>query len=87
MPVATITLVWPAEDPALTDRLPIDSIIHHETYEDYTPDRIDALLHAKGAIRGKQTLCGNQQQRNPRTGLHRPQIYKEANEAISKDDC
>jgi len=31
MPIATITLGWPAEDPALTDRLPIDSIIHHET--------------------------------------------------------
>lgn len=40
-PVATITLGWPDEDPSLTDRLPLASIIHQETYEDYTPERID----------------------------------------------
>ena len=40
-PVATITLGWPDEDPAQSDRLPIKSILHKETYHDYTPDSID----------------------------------------------
>lgn len=41
MPVATITLGWPDENPALSDRLPLESIIHQEAYTDYTPERID----------------------------------------------
>lgn len=47
MPVATITLGWPDEQPALTDRLPLDSLIHDETYTDYTPERIDQFYTAK----------------------------------------
>ena len=41
MPVATITLGWPDEQPALSERLPLRSIIHQETFEDYTPEKID----------------------------------------------
>lgn len=40
-PVATITLGWPAETPSMTDRLPLEAIIHRESYTDYTPERID----------------------------------------------
>ena len=84
MPVATITLGWPDEAPALTDRLPIDSIIHNETYEDYTPDRIDAFYLPKEEldenkhfveINNKETLA------QVFTDLR---YTKEANEAISK---
>ena len=41
MPVATLTVGWPAEEPPLSDRLPLASFVHHETYCDYTPERID----------------------------------------------
>lgn len=47
MPVATITLGWPDEYPARPDRLPIDGIIHDETYDDYTPARINAFYTFK----------------------------------------
>lgn len=47
MPVATITLGWPDEHPAQPDRLPIDGIIHDETYDDYTPARINAFYTFK----------------------------------------
>lgn len=50
MPVATITLGWPAEQPPLTDRLPLDAIMHSETYADYTPQRIDQLYAEKEAL-------------------------------------
>lgn len=49
-PVATITLGWPDEQPALSDRLPIEAIVHSETYHDYTPERIDQLYAAKEAL-------------------------------------
>ena len=47
MPVATITLGWPDEQPAQSDRLPIDAIIHDEHYEDYDRSRIDRFYTAK----------------------------------------
>lgn len=50
MPVATITLGWPAEQPPLTERLPLDAIMHSETYADYTSQRIDQLYAEKEAL-------------------------------------
>ena len=47
MPVATITLGWPDEQPALSERLPLRSIIHKEAYEDYTPEKIDDFYAEK----------------------------------------
>lgn len=50
MPIATITLGWPDENPPLSDRLPIESIIHNETYQDYTPDLIDRFYSEKESL-------------------------------------
>lgn len=47
MPVATLTVGWPDENPALSDRLPLKSIIHEETYKDYTPATIDEFYTPK----------------------------------------
>ena len=47
MPVATLTLGWPAEEPSLSDRLATDAFVHHETYKDYTPQAIDTYYLAK----------------------------------------
>lgn len=47
MPVATITLGWPDENPPLSDRLPLESVVHHETYADYTPELIDKYYGEK----------------------------------------
>lgn len=49
-PVATITLGWPAENPPLSDRLPLKSIIHAERYEDYTPAKIDEYYKEKETL-------------------------------------
>lgn len=66
VPVATITLGWPGEQPPLTDRLPLDAVLHRETYADYTPESIDRFYAAKEAlpenrefvrVNGKQTLA------------------------------
>ena len=40
-PVATITLGWPDENPPLSDRLPESTIIHEETFHDYSAADID----------------------------------------------
>ncbi|MBQ5712952.1 MAG: nitroreductase family protein [Bacteroidaceae bacterium] len=40
-PVATLTVGWPAESPSQTDRLPLQAIVHQETYNAFTPERIN----------------------------------------------
>ena len=47
MPVATLTVGWPAEEPPLSDRLPLESFVHQETYQDYLDKDIDAYYHYK----------------------------------------
>ena len=47
MPVATLTLGWPDENPPLTDRLPLESFVHNETYHDYSPADIDTYYTPK----------------------------------------
>lgn len=47
MPVATLTVGWPDEEPALSDRLPVESFVHSETYKDYTPKDIDTYYYNK----------------------------------------
>jgi len=84
MPVATITLGWPAEDPALTDRLPIDSIIHHETYEDYTPDRIDAFYTPKEQLEENKHFVEINNKETLAQVFTDLRYTKEANEALSK---
>lgn len=42
-PVVGFSLGWPAEDPAPRDRLPLEGIVHHETYRDYSDDNITAI--------------------------------------------
>ena len=50
MPVATITLGWPAEQPAKSDRLPLRAIIHQEHFSDYTPEKINDFYEEKESL-------------------------------------
>lgn len=47
VPVTTVTLGYPSEMPELTDRLPLDAVVHFETYKDYTHEEINRLYHEK----------------------------------------
>lgn len=49
-PITTITVGWPADMPALVDRLPVEAIVHDEVYHDYTPDMIDKLYAYKESL-------------------------------------
>ena len=46
-PVTTIAIGYPAENPDLTDRIPIDGIIHSEEYHDYSNDNLKELYAFK----------------------------------------
>lgn len=43
IPVTTVVMGYPAESPELTDRLPLEAVVHYEKYTDYTAAEIDEL--------------------------------------------
>lgn len=49
VPVTTITVGWPAEDPEQVDRLPLEAIVHSEKYHDHTEKDIDRYYAEKEA--------------------------------------
>ena len=66
VPVATVTLGWPAQVPEQPDRLPLEAVVHYEKYHDFTPELIDSLYREKEArtdsqqfiaANGKETLA------------------------------
>ena len=67
VPVVTLTVGYPAEPlPAQPERLPLEAIVHQESYVDYTPARIDELYAEKESLpvnqqfvkdNGKETLA------------------------------
>ncbi len=50
VPVATITLGWPDEEPPLSDRLGLEAFVHQERYHDYTPESIDRYYTEKESL-------------------------------------
>ena len=47
VPVTTVTLGWPSDQLAQVDRLPLEAVIHRETYTDYTNESLDLFYREK----------------------------------------
>jgi nitroreductase len=50
VPVTTLVIGYPDESPGLTDRLPLEAVIHREKYKDYTDDNINAYYAEKESM-------------------------------------
>ncbi len=60
VPITAITVGYPAEMPELTDRLPLDAIVHHEEYQPYSIEKINALYQEKESLElTKQLIIEN----------------------------
>lgn len=47
VPVTSIVIGYPDEEPHQPDRLPLEAVVHHEKYNDYTKESINQLYKAK----------------------------------------
>jgi FMN reductase [NAD(P)H] len=83
-PVATITLGWPDECPDLSDRLPLESIIHEETYADYTTEKIDKFYHDKENLAENKHFCDINHKETLAQVFTDIRYTKADNEAMSK---
>ena len=54
VPVTTVTIGYPDEEPGLTDRLPLEAVVHREKYRDYSPEDINRLYREKESIKSYQ---------------------------------
>lgn len=56
VPVTTLVLGYPDETPELTDRLPIEAIVHNDTYTEYSDGDIKYLYSDKESLPFHQEL-------------------------------
>lgn len=49
-PITTVTVGWPDESPEQVDRLPLEAIVHEETYHDYSEEDINRLYAYKESL-------------------------------------
>ncbi len=47
VPITTVTLGYPDEEPGLTDRLPLGAVVHMEKYSDYSESEIEGIYEEK----------------------------------------
>ncbi len=47
VPVTTVVVGYPNEDPEQVDRLPAEGVVHQEQYKDYSPEDIDRIYSHK----------------------------------------
>jgi FMN reductase [NAD(P)H] len=83
MPVATLTVGWPAEEPALSDRLPLESFVHNETYQDYSPQTIDTYYKYKEQLEENRHFCEINQKETLAQIFTDIRYTKKDNEAMS----
>ncbi len=61
VPITTLVVGYPGEDPQKADRLPAKGVVHYESYQDFSPEDIDQIYHEKEELPlTKQLLEENQ---------------------------
>ena len=83
MPVATITLGWPAEEPPMTDRLPLSAILHEEKYQPITDESIDRDYRYKESLPENQRFVEENQKETLAQVFTDCRYTKRDNEALS----
>lgn len=56
IPVAAIVMGYPQTTPRLTDRLPLEAVIHNQTYKDYSSEAIDEFYKEKESLKMYQDI-------------------------------
>lgn len=84
IPVITVTLGYPAEEPEISDRLPIDAIVHDERYHSADADEIAQIYSEKEALPSSAQFIAENGKDNLAQVYAEVRYPKEANEKFSK---
>lgn len=64
LPVTAITMGYPAHVPGLTSRLPVEAVIHDETYSGYSRERIEAIYRDTEALESSMRFVEENRKQN-----------------------
>ena len=84
VPVTTLTVGYPSGDAPLSDRLPVEGIIHAEKYADYTDDDIRRLYAEKEAREDSRKYVQENNKKSLAQVFTDVRYTKEANEHFSR---
>lgn len=86
VPITTITLGYPSEIPAIQDdRLPLEGIVHLQTYKDYTSDDIDSIYAEREALESSKKFVAENNKETLAQIFTDIRYKKENNEHFSKE--
>jgi FMN reductase (NADPH) len=83
LPVATLTVGYPDECPPMTDRLPLEALIHQEHYHDYDEQTINEFYQTKESLPENQEFVKVNQKQTLAQVFAEVRYNKADNEAIS----
>ena len=84
VPIATITVGYPDECPVQPDRLPLEGILHEESYHDYSEEDIDRIYTFKESLPENQNFIKINQKETLAQIFTDIRYKKEDNENISE---
>lgn len=84
VPVACIAMGYPVEKPALTQKLPLEAFVHHETYHDFDRERIEHIYAEKEQSEETKQLLEENQLPNLAQIFTRKRYVKADNEHFAK---
>lgn len=84
VPVVTLCMGYPAEEPALSERLPLEGVVHQEKYHDYSDDDIERIHRIREEFPFNQEMVRQNGTRNLAEIFTKIRYPKKDNVAISK---
>ena len=84
VPVTTVAIGYPDESPEITDRLPLEAVIHREKYRNYTDDQIHKHYEKKELITTYQDFVKENKQPSLAHVYTKVRYKKEDNILFSK---
>lgn len=85
VPITTITLGYPDEEPGLSDRLPLKAVVHYEKYRKDSDEDIRQLFHEMDHCQLTQRLLKENNLPNLAQVFTRKRYTKKDNVAISRN--
>ncbi|OFX17524.1 MAG: NADPH-dependent oxidoreductase [Bacteroidetes bacterium GWA2_31_9] len=84
VPVTTLVVGYPDENPELTDRLPLEGVIHYEKYNDYSNNQIDEIYKEKESLSQTKDLIEQNKTENLAQIFTQKRYTKKDNVLFSK---
>jgi len=84
VPVITLSLGFPDNEPALSERLPLEGVLHMEKYQDYSDEDIDRIHETRETFPFNQEMVRINNVRNLAELFTQKRYPKKDNEAFSE---